>query len=363
MANDATDPRPARPADQPAPARPADQPAPARDPDETAARLLDAQIDFFLALLGPDQFEELVTEEVDHWLATVGGLSMERLVSREDVKAVARKYATGLTIPGAIPELAGEAVARIYRDPAQDRHRLGELTADGALHELIEKLTELPVLQRGLAANPVTQAVLAARLHGLAHLMIEQNRRLAERLPGAASLLDAVLTVIDRARPGGLPELDARLAELSGQIARRLLALIDHAPPSPHVPDLAGVITELIDDNAERPVGALRAQLSAEDLEDLLVLGYEFWRRLRETDYLRSLIDAGVDFVFDKYGQTTLRELLDEFAITREDLIEEAMRFAPSVIATLRENGMLAAVLRRRLAPFFASDEVRSLLA
>ena len=76
-----------------------------------------------------------------------------------------------------------------------------------------------------------------------------------------------------------------------------------------------------------------------------------------------ELLDEGIDHVFDKYGDTPLAELLAELGIGREDMIEEALRFGPSVLVTLDERGYLDTVVRRRLAPFYASDAFRAAVA
>lgn len=41
-------------------------------------------------------------------------------------------------------------------------------------------------------------------------------------------------------------------------------------------------------------------------------------------------------------------------------MLEEALRFGPPVLETLDERGYLDTVLRRRLAPFYASDAFRA---
>ena len=47
----------------------------------------------------------------------------------------------------------------------------------------------------------------------------------------------------------------------------------------------------------------------------------------------------------------------------REDLIEEGLRFGPPVLDLLDERGYLDTLLRRRLTPFYASEEFHAALA
>ena len=73
---------------------------------------------------------------------------------------------------------------------------------------------------------------------------------------------------------------------------------------------------------------------------------------------------AGVSFdaFFDKYGDTTLMELLDELGVTRELMLDDARRFLPPVMEKLRAEGLLEAWLRRHLEGYFQREETLALL-
>jgi hypothetical protein len=157
-------------------------------------------------------------------------------------------------------------------------------------------------------------------------------------------------------------DLELRMREVAERGAKFLLHRARAPGGSQDESPLYDALIDLWHVQADEPMSSFRQYLSQDDLDDLLVIGYEFWLAFRGTAYLHSLLDEGIDFFFDKYGDFTLRELLEEFGIERADLVEEALRFAPPVIQVLSENGMLAAFLRRRLEPFFLSDEVLALL-
>jgi hypothetical protein len=179
----------------------------------------------------------------------------------------------------------------------------------------------------------------------------------------ASALLAAGRQIVAKLAPDAGLDLDVRLRELAEFGARLMLRHAKRAPSRSReeAPAFDAVI-DLWDDHAGEPVSSLRQYVSQDDLEDLLVIGYEFWLALRDTAYLQSLLDEGCDFIFDKYGDYTLRELLDELGITRDYLVQDALRFGPPVIQVVRENGMLAAFLRRRLEPFFLSEDALALL-
>ena len=113
---------------------------------------------------------------------------------------------------------------------------------------------------------------------------------------------------------------------------------------------------------SQRPVAELRELVSSEDIQELFVIGYDFWREFRHSDYFATMLDTGINAFFEKYGDTTLRDLIDEVGIARDDLLDDAHRFAPPVLRLLRERGLLDTWLRRHLAPFFEKPETLAIL-
>jgi hypothetical protein len=329
---------------------------------DKALRLLEAQIKFVQAQLGPDRFARLVETEIDHALSAAGELLLERLVSRDQIKATARKYVTTMEVQGSIPELTGEIAARVYGHRAQDENRIGEVVETEHIEALAAKLLELPLVRERLSESPLAITLVSWWLYRIAIDVVVRNREVAERVPGVSSLLAAGGQIVGTVAPSARLDLDLRIRELAERGARFLLHRARAPGGSLHESPVYDAVIDLLREQADEPMSSFRQYLSQDDLEDLLVSGYEFWLAFRGTDYLHSLLDEGVDFFFDKYGDFTLRELLEEFGIERDDLVEDALRFAPPIIQVLSENGMLAAFLRRRLEPFFLSDEVLALL-
>jgi hypothetical protein len=334
---------------------------------EKAERLLEAQIAFLKAELAADRFAGLVETEVDHALEAAETLTLNQVVTREQIKATAQKYATRMEIHGSIPELIGEIADRVYRHPAHRESLIGEVVGRHHVAALVGKLFEMQALRERLmhrlSDSPLTVAWLSSFLYRVASDFLHHNRERVERVPGVAPLLNAGGQLAGKVLGDPARDANLRLREFAERSAGFLLRhagqpfsdSLDEAP-------MFDAVMELWDDHAGEPVSEVVTYVSQADLEDLLVIGYEFWLDFRDSEYLRALIDEGVDFFFDKYGDFALRELLEDMGIGRADLVEEAMRFAPRVIAVLDETGLLDKLLRRRLEPFFFSDEVLALL-
>ena len=296
------------------------------DEKDLAARLLDAHVDFERRrLTDPVAFAAAAEEEIDAFLDVADHLPLEEAVSRDLIKAVAAKYAIGFPVEGAIPELVGRVASRLYGSSISDDIRLDDVLDRRRFDELAAGVADLGLSRRAVQRvldSPATEDVCVEAV---------QRAVDSSRLP--SGLAKAVDSVVERAVRRG---------------ARRSLAA--NSAESDHL--LLDAAREVWLVGADQRV---REVLSDSDVEDTVVLAFEFWRTFRETDYFRSLLAEGVDEVFDTYGETPLSELLDELGVRRADLVEEAMRFGPAVIDRLDADGVVERALRRRLAPFYES--------
>ncbi|WP_051198450.1 hypothetical protein [Gordonia shandongensis] len=302
-----------------------------------AARLLDAHVEFERRrLLDPGAFAATAEEEIDAALADAARLALEESVSRDIIKAVAHKYAVAFPVEGGIPELAGRVASRLYEYSAADHTELGEVVDRRRFDDLAVGLAELGLSRR------LVQRVLDSPATVDACVEAVQRALNSSRLP--ARIAPTVDSVVERvARRGARLVLDANRAEA------------DHL-----VLDAA---REVWLAGADQSVSDVGEMLAAGDVEDAVVLAFEFWRTFRDTPYFAALLREGVDEVFDTYGTVALADLLTELGITRDDLVEEALRFGPPVIAQLDARGLLEPALRRRLRPFYESAEFAAALA
>ncbi|MET9214580.1 MULTISPECIES: hypothetical protein [unclassified Nocardia] len=325
---------------------------------DLALRVLDAHVAFTKEQLRtPTGFLELVTEEVDGLLAECAVLTLAEAVTREQIKGVAHKYAVQIPVEGAIPELVGEIAARLYNHRAQDEIPVGAVVDNRRFDELVSAVADMEVahrLVRLVLNSPVTVDACVEAVQRAVVTAVDEGKHadgggLARSLRGAlARLAEPALPVIENG-VGRITRTGARFV-LRGNRDDADDVLLDAARETwrKHTGDSIGSFRELV---------------SANDVEDAVVLTFEFWRTFRDTDYFHALLDEGIDHVFDKYGDTPLAELLTELGIGRADMIEEALRFGPSVLAELDERGYLDTVVRRRLAPFYASEAFRAAVA
>ncbi|MFO0696543.1 MAG: hypothetical protein U0230_23445 [Polyangiales bacterium] len=336
--------------------------------EDRAQALLDAHVAYVLRRLEGGELPSFLEQELELLLDEASKIPFEHAVSREMIKATAHAYAIELEPSGAIPELVGDVARTIYAHEAQTTTTFGDLISDRSFDELTEKFLELRRLREWLVHELFTQPAYAELV---THMIVEGvSGFLRSRATGTASELGRMVAArVDRlVGHEKLVDLEEALeraihehvrARLEGILAlgeRILLEGFDEERTRE-------VLRSAWDEIKEQPLASALRTVDSLDVEELFVLAYETWRELRRTDYYRTMIDIGVDGLFDKYGELTLRELLDELGITTEIMRREALRFGPPVLAMFREEGILEPFVRRHLEGFYRSEEALAILA
>lgn len=338
------------------------------DPTELANRLLDAQVEFILGELTGDRLAEVVARDVDDLLGVAGTTALDDLVDRERVKATANTILDKPAGSAVIDPMVTGIADAVYRHAANDEHQLGEVVEREHVEALVTKVLGMRSLHeevlRRIGDSPVVATVASWFVTKLVADVMQQNREFAERVPGVASLLSAGERATSKVRGATSRHLDQLLGDMAGrgtQLAlRRVSGAIRHTVDEAPLQEAAMEVWDL---HAEDTVSGLRDYLSREDLLELAGIGSEIWAILRDTEYFRTMIAAGVDVFFDTYGGYTVAELLGELGLGRDDLVTEVQRYAPAVVDALNADGQLAELVRRRLEPFFRSETVLGMLA
>ncbi|GAA4394301.1 hypothetical protein [Tsukamurella soli] len=327
------------------------------DTDDLAARLLEAHLAFERDQLRGSNYHALVLEEIEHALETASTVTLAEAVTPAMIRATALKYAAQVPVEGAIPELVGEIAARLYRHRANDENTVAQIVDAHEFEGLAAAIAELDVTRRvaeRIWTSPTTADAAVAALAHTAVAVADDGRALLDRHAATR----AARRLVARLR---LPTSErTALQDHTENVLRRAVTFVLERAAGADAPDITGAARDLWRRHRSDTVAGFRDLVSDDDVDAVVVAVFEFWRTFRNTDYFASLLGSGVDYVFEKYGDTPLYELLEELGVGREDMIEEALRFGPPVIGMLDERGLLEPLLRRRLAPFYASDEFRA---
>ena len=333
------------------------------DPKALAEKLLDGLVDHVIADV-TERFDETVVREIDLVLAAAETLVLGDVIDPADLKETARLGIDHIGDGTLIGELVIPFADAFYNLKASSDYTLAEVLEREKVEEIVALALRLNTAQNRLferlTLSPLA-ASLASRFVGkIVGDVLAENRKKAEKLPGMSSLFSVGDRVASTAAKVGKSQIDA-VTGRGGQYALKqtegaVKDLIKNAP-------VQEAALEVWDLHADEPVSELRKYLSEEENRDVATLGYDVVDSVRGKELTLALVDAWIDTFFEQRGDRTVKQLLDELGLTRDDLVTEGSRLAPPIIEALIANGVLAQQIRVRLEPFFLSDSTLALLS
>ena len=334
---------------------------------DLAQQLLDAQVQFTLKRLTGDELQQSIQDNVDQLLAVAEKLKLSEVVKPAQVKQVALRYASDLQLDAGIPELIGLIARKLYDHKIHERTTLEELLPDRMFAQYLDKALEMEPLRERLIAETISNPIYSALISDVLYNGIKgylANSKLAERIPGARSALKLGRAMASKARPDLESNLDEGLRNYVRKSTKANLqsseAFLNKMFSSDQIRE---VILDIWAEHKHHTVAEARDFVGKLDLEEIIVLGYEHWQHLRQTPLYKTLIEAGIEQFFKRYGKHTLSNLLDDIGIERQMLLDDAMLFLPPALQALQAKKLLEPVVRANLAPFYESPEVGKLLA
>lgn len=332
-----------------------------------AEALLKAHVAWVVAGLQGKALQTALERRIDWVLADAARLRLGDVISMESVKYTAVGYAADMKVGGAVPVLVGEIAAAIYAHPVHDETTLQELVPDRAVEELLDKLLEMQQLREQVihhsVSNPVFANLVAQLLYSGLRGYLAHGKRLAARAPGARTAMKFGRAVANRAPPqvGGVLERGIRR-----YVERNTKAGMQASEAYLHdafeSAQMRQAVLDFWDDHKQYSVASVRDFAGQLDIEELFVIGYEYWQHLRRMPIYRELIGCGVEVFFETYKDATLLELLDDIGVTRDMMLRDGMRFLPQVVDALEARGMLAPAIRRQFESFYRSEAVAAIL-
>jgi hypothetical protein len=334
------------------------------DAKEVASRLLDAQVEYVLGELSGKRLAHVVARDVDDLLKIAGHVQVADVIDADTAKRVVRRLVERLAGSTLLEDLVGALAEAVYDLSASEEYNLGEVVDRDPVDALVLKVLSMQTLHdralERMAESPLVAAVATKFVTKIVSDFLQQNRQLAEKLPGAKSLISLGLGAASKVRSATVDQFLGDAAGKSTQYAIRrtnvaVRELLREAP-------LHGAAMEIWDLHAEQPVSDLRGYLSKDELRELAVLVHELVTSARSSEYAGHLVDECVDVFFAEYGGRQVASLLPELGITRDDIVDDLLELLPPVIEAARADGRLEALVRARLKPFFASKQVLAIL-
>jgi len=333
-----------------------------------ADQLLEAHVRHELNALKGAKLKKFLHQEVDELLEYANSVTLERVVSAEQIMGLIRRVVVSMELDAGIPELAADLATEVLKAPVQSQTRLGDILSREQASAFVEEALELRHQRERviseIMAHPVYQELVSNVVyHGLVNYLYEDNL-ITRSVPGVGSMMKFGKKMANKAVPG-----------LDETFERRIKAWLSDSLPSLIARSEQFLHKALSDDELRDTVMAAWVSLEDRTIEDLqdglgdvqlqefVVLGYDFWLHFRQTPYFEGCVQAVVEGLYARYGNQPVMNLLADIGVTRKVIVTELEAVGLPLVDLLRQEGYLEALLRRRLEPFYRSAATKKLLA
>ncbi|RZI92789.1 MAG: hypothetical protein EOO67_07885 [Microbacterium sp.] len=312
-------------------------------------------------LTGPD-LPDLIAQDVDELLATGAQLPVRSLVGPAEVKSLIHLVLDKVP-PSAAASTLVEAAANVAYDGPAEQFTLADVIDRENVESLVaEVLGMTDVAEKFLdqiADSPLV-ASLASRFVGrIVGDMVQANQAMADKIPGLGSLVSFGTSAAGKVVGAAGDVLGDTAGKGATFAMRRLNKVVIDTLKDPTARDAALQVFDLY---ADKPVVRVNQLGEREDVQRVAGLLQDIVIAGAPTEPVVALVDALVDAFFATYGDHPATTLLDDLAITRNDLVAQATAIVPGLLAAAHESGELDRLIRVRVAPFFSSPAVAAIL-
>ncbi|MEN8417710.1 hypothetical protein ABFO64_09370 [Acinetobacter radioresistens] len=298
---------------------------------------------------------KILIQQLYHYSEKV---QLKQVINVSQLHAVVQRYAFEMNLGAEILELIGIMSQKLHQYALQSDTELQDLISDQQYQFWLTKLVELTNVRLYLRdlllqSQQVDEVCLQMATHIIESKTpwLNQLRYSKYKVPG---IQQQVLQFMQEQQQTIEAKLEFRLANIIKEQLSELLLL-----PSE---DLYDIAMHAWQEFKYKSLQDSMSQFTAIDIEEFFVLLYESWRELRESSYLQQLILEGVNIFYQYFQEHSLKELLNAVGLTQDDLMNEGLRFIPSVLQALDQNDILDPLLHQLLSPFYAAPHTIELI-
>lgn len=336
--------------------------------NQASQRLLDAHVAYMMDRLRGKKLARLVEEKTEAAFTWMSRVKLERVVNADQVMDIIMRNVVERNFGGGIPELAGEMTRRVLDYEGNETTRLSDIFPRRIFDEMVDRAANLRNARENLinrtVRNEAYQGLVSDLLLGVVKDFLLSENLLSRQVPGLSPLLKLGKNTVNRAAPGLSSLVEdqirdglARYVELAVRHSERFL--VDFLDEN----RIAEIADAQFRASSGVPLASHFANLDSDDMEDFIVLGYEFWLSFRKTPYFVGVVREVVVALFEKYGDRPVTDILDDMGLTSEQVVLEIVSAADPVIKVMKKTGFLEKVLIDELKPFYESPACREALA
>lgn len=336
--------------------------------DPLLEKLMEAHVRHELGRFKSKKYRQTLQEEAAAVFRWIQKITLREIISPEQVIGLIERNVVNLPIAAGVTELTGEMSQRVLAAPINKKTALEDIFPRKTYDDVVDKIGSLASARKDVIHRVVNSSVYAQQISevlftGIKEYLLEENI-IAQKVPGVASLIKLGKFAVNKTLHPVEVAVEKTVKtyiekNLEGTIRRSeksLNAWFDEA----HIIEMGDEIWESISDTR---LSEYFRMLDTGDMEDFIIIGYEFWVHFRKTPYFKEIYRDLVHFFFDKYGDRELELIAEDVGVTEKMVVNELVQTLSHSLETALAIGYLEERIRARLENFYKSTEAGAVVA
>lgn len=336
--------------------------------DAILEKLMEAHVRHELGRFKSKKYRQMIREEAAAVFQWIKKITLKEIISPEQVVGLIARNVVDMPIAGGITELTGEMSQRVLAAPVNKKTALEDIFPRKTYDDVVDKIGGLASARKDVIHRVVNSSVYAQQISevlftGIKEYLLEENI-IAQKVPGVASLIKlgkfAVSKTLHPVEVAVEKTVKSYIEKnLEGTIRRSeksLNAWFDEA----HIIEMGEEIWTSV---SRTRLSEYFRVLDTGDMEDFIIIGYEFWLHFRKTPYFKEIYTDLVYFFFEKYGDRELELIAEDVGVTEKMVVNELVQTLSRSLETALSIGFLEERIRARLGNFYESPEAAAAVA
>jgi len=331
-------------------------------------QLLEAHVDHELNRFKADGYKQTIVEEVSAIFEWVKKIKLKNVMTAEQILGLIKRNVVKLPVAGGVTELTGEMSQKVLASRQNKKTSLEDIFARKQYDDIIDKVGSLTTARNDLIHRLVTSSVYSQQISevlftGIKEYMLEENI-IAKKVPGVSSLIKVGKFAVNKTMHSLEVAVENKVksyieSNLENTIRRSEKSLINYFDET----RIVDTGEEIWESTAKTKLSEYFSAIDANDMEDFIIIGYDFWLHFRKTRYFKEIYTELVKYFFKKYGDRELDVILEDVGVTREMVIEELIEIIAPGIEKALAMGYIEKRIRARLEDFYLSKKASTIIS
>lgn len=317
-----------------------------------AQALLLEQVKFYKNQLTTQLSADFFQQFIQLFLQHAPNIQLKEVVELAQIQAVVKRYAFEMQLGAGLLEFIGEIAQRLHVFSLQSSAQLQDVFSDHQFEMWLSKFLELENIRHYLnqflkdspSIQQLCQYIATTTLQNKLPKLFTHSDE--DRISASKYEWQQKLKSFSHRQQ---QRIEQKLEESIARFIQEQLADLSLLSND----DLESLARNVWDDNKSKPLSEYTRQVTPLDVEEFFVMIYEYWKELRQSAFIQDLILYGVKVFYDFYKDESLADVFAAIGLEEADLLNEAVRFYPKVVAALDEHAVLEPIITLVLKPFY----------